>query len=271
MSDGPTDIHTEAPHPARMYDYFLGGKDNYEADRLAGEQSLTAFPTVRLAARANRDFMARTTRSIAQEQGLRQFLDIGTGIPTEPNLHQIAQAVAPESRVVYVDNDPVVLVHARALLTGTAEGRTAYVKADATDPAAILAAQPLRDTLDLTQPVAVSLIAVLHFITGDIADIVGALMDPLAPGSTLTVSHVTTDLDDGPTDPDGIGRLVEVYNKHGIPATARTREQVQGLFKGFDLVDPGVELIHRWRPEGIESPQSHDKMIALVGGVGVKQ
>ncbi|MCC3317900.1 MULTISPECIES: SAM-dependent methyltransferase [Nocardia] len=270
MFNGLTDPMTDVAHPARIYDYFLGGKDNYELDREVGQRSLAAFPSVRLAARANREFMHRTTHFVAR-QGLRQFLDIGTGIPTEPNLHQVAQSVAPESRVVYVDNDPCVLAHARALLTGTDEGRTAYVQAEATDPTAILAAKELRDTLDLTEPVAVSLIGLLNFIRGDVAEIVSTLLDPLASGSTLTVTHVTTDLDDGPDDPNGIGRVIHVYDQSGIPTAARTRMQVESLFGGMDLIDPGVAMVHRWRPRGIEPPQSLDKQISLWGGVGVKR
>ncbi|WP_258081602.1 SAM-dependent methyltransferase [Nocardia nova] len=272
MSDSPIDLRTDVAHPARLYDYFLGGKDHYEADQRAGERALKAFPSVGLAARANREFMRRTTQFVA-EHGVRQFLDIGTGIPTEPNLHQIAQQVAPESRVVYVDNDPIVLAHARALLTSTTiEGTTAYVQADARSPDAILAAPQLRQTLDMTKPVALSMIALLHFIPDDdVYEIVRTLTSAVAPGSYLAISHATTDLDDGVNDPDGIGRLIQVYEDSGIPVAARTREQVTHLFDGMELIDPGVTLVHRWHAEGIVAPRSHDKQISVWGGVGVKR
>ena len=269
MSNGSLGMNTDVPHSARMYDYFLGGKDNYAADRDAAEKALQEFPAVRVTARTNRDFMRHATRYLA-EQGIRQFLDIGTGIPTEPNLHQVAQAAAPESRIVYVDNDPLVLSHARALMTGTREGRTAYIQADATDPASILAAPELRGTLDLSQPVAVSLMALLHFVPGDVYDIVNTLIEPLAPGSYLAMSHVTTDFDDGAGDPDGMARLLQVYIDRGIPVQPRTRAEVARFFDGLELVEPGVEVIHRWRAEGIESPAGRDKQISLYGAVGKK-
>ncbi|WP_232330526.1 SAM-dependent methyltransferase [Nocardia fusca] len=269
MSDGSIDLRTDVAHPARMYDYFLGGKDSYDADRAAAEQALRNFPAVRLTARTNREFMRHATRYLT-EQGIRQFLDIGTGIPTEPNLHQVAQGLAPESRVVYVDNDPIVLAHARALLVSSEEGRTAYIQADAGDPEAILAAPELRATLDLSQPVAVSLMALLHFVPGDVYEIVNTLMAPLAPGSYLAMSHVTTEFDDGPDDPDGMARLLQVYADRGIPVRPRTRAEVARFFDQLELVDPGVEVIHRWRNSGIEHPQSHDKKVSLYGAVGRK-
>ncbi|WP_245547102.1 SAM-dependent methyltransferase [Nocardia brevicatena] len=269
MSDGSIDLRTDVPHPARMYDYFLGGKDSYDTDRAAAEQALRDFPAVRLTARTNREFMRKATRYLA-EQGIRQFLDIGTGIPTEPNLHQVAQGLAPESRVVYVDNDPIVLAHARALLVSTDEGRTAYIQADAAEPEAILAAPQLRETLDLTQPVAVSLMALLHFVPGDVYDIVNTLMAPLVPGSYLAMSHVTTDFDNGLDDPDGMARLLQVYADRGIPVRPRTRAEVARFFEQLELVDPGVEVIHRWRTAGIEPPPSHDKKVSLYGAVGRK-
>lgn len=269
MADGSIDLRTGVPHPARMYDYFLGGKDSYDADRAAAEQALRDFPAVRLTARTNREFMRKATRYLA-EQGIRQFLDIGTGIPTEPNLHQVAQALAPESRVVYVDNDPIVLAHARALLVSTDEGRTAYIQADAAEPEVILAAPQLRATLDLTQPVAVSLMALLHFVPGDVYDIVNTLMAPLVPGSYLAMSHVTTDFDNGLDDPDGMARLLQVYADRGIPVRPRTRAEVARFFEQLELVDPGVEVIHRWRTAGIEHPPSHDKKVSLYGAVGRK-
>ncbi|WP_218019937.1 SAM-dependent methyltransferase [Nocardia salmonicida] len=219
MSEGSIDLRTDVAHSARMYDYFLGGKDSYEVDRIAAEQALQQFPSVRLTARTNRDFMRHATGYLV-EQGIRQFLDIGTGIPTSPNLHEVAQAHAPESRVVYVDNDPLVLAHARALLVSAPEGSTAYVQADAADPAAILASPELTETLDLSKPVAVSLMALLHFVPGDVYDIVNTLMAPLAPGSYLAMSHVTTDFDDGDADPDGMARLLQGLRRSGDRGTS---------------------------------------------------
>lgn len=252
-----------------MYDYFLGGKDNYQADRDAAEKALQEFPAVRVTARTNREFMRHATGYLAG-QGIRQYLDIGTGIPTEPNLHQIAQGVAPESRVVYVDNDPLVFSHARALLVSAPAGRTAFVLADAGRPAEILEAPEVLETLDLSQPVAVSLMALLHFVPGDVHAIVKTLMEPLAPGSYLAISHVTTDFDDGPADPDGMARLLQVYIDRGIPVQPRTRREVEGLFDGLELVEPGVEVIHRWRAETDEFPPGHDKNVSLYGGVARK-
>ncbi|WP_239476547.1 SAM-dependent methyltransferase [Nocardia arizonensis] len=269
MSDGPIDLRTDVAHPARMYDYFLGGKDFYDADRLAAEQALRDFPAVRLTARTNREFMRHATRFLAG-QGIRQYLDIGTGIPTEPNLHQVAQELAPASRVVYVDNDPIVLAHARALLVSSPEGKTTYLQADAADPAAIIGAPELTETLDLSQPVAVSLMALLHFVPGDVYEIVKTLMEPLAPGSYLAISHVTTEFDDGADDSEGMARLLRVYRDRGIPVRPRDRDEVERFFDGLELVEPGIEVIHRWRNDGIEHPRGHDKQVSLYGGVGRK-
>lgn len=266
---GSNELRTDVPHSARMYDYFLGGKDNYEADREAAEKALQEFPAARVTARTNREFMRSATRFLAGE-GIRQFLDIGTGIPTEPNLHQVAQELAPQSRVVYVDNDPMVFSHARALLVSAPEGRTSFVLADVAKPADILGAPELLETLDLSQPVAVSLMALLHFVPGDVHDIVHTLMEPLAPGSYLAISHVTTDFDDGATDPDGMARLLQVYIDRGIPVRPRTRAEVERLFDRLELVEPGVEVIHRWRSDAAEFPPGHDKNVSLYGAIGKK-
>ncbi len=270
MAEAPIALRTDVPHSARMYDYLLGGKDNYQADRDAAEAVLREFPKAELTARTNREFMRETTRFLAG-QGVRQFLDIGTGIPTAPNLHQIAQEVTPQARVVYVDNDPIVLTHARALLVSTTEeGRTTYVVGDASDPAAILADPNLTETLDLTEPVAVSLIALLHFVPGDVYRIVKELMAPLVPGSYLAISHVTTDFDDGEDDPDGMARLIRVYNSNGILLQPRSRGEVARFFEGLELLAPGVEMIHRWHDPGLDHPPGHDKQISLWGAVGRK-
>ncbi|MGR4847509.1 SAM-dependent methyltransferase [Streptomyces sp. LARHCF252] len=237
------DIDTGKPHSARMYDYFLGGKDNYPVDAAAAEQVTSLFPAVSTMARTNRSFMHRASRLLA-ERGLRQFLDIGTGIPTEPNLHQIVQGVAPEARVVYADNDPIVLRHAEALLHSTREGKTAYVAGDVREPGKIIAAA--RETLDFSRPVALSLVALLHLVADEDEPrrIVRELLEPLASGSCLTLSHATGDF-----DPETWERVVEVYRKGGTAAQVRSLGEFSEFFTGLDLVDPGVVLAARWHPE----------------------
>ncbi|MEV1083181.1 SAM-dependent methyltransferase [Streptomyces sp. NPDC050211] len=226
-----------------MYDYFLGGKDNYPVDAEAGEQVISLFPAVREMARTNRWFMHRASRLLA-ERGVRQFLDIGTGIPTEPNLHQIVQGIVPGARVVYADNDPIVLRHAEALLHSTPEGRTAYVHGDVREPGRILAAA--RETLDFTEPIALSLVALLHLVVDEDEPgrIVRELLEPLAPGSYLTLSHATGDF-----DPETWQRVVEVYRKGGTPAQVRSRDEFAAFFAGLDLLDPGLTLAAHWHPE----------------------
>lgn len=235
----------DRPHSARMYDYYLGGQDNYQADRKAAGQVLAIWPSALTAARVNRAFMRRTTL-VAARRGIRQFLDIGTGIPTRPNLHEVAQSVRPEARVVYTDNDPVVLAHARALLTSSPEGRTEYLDTDATDPQGILESAELAESFDLDEPVALSLNAVLHFMPDDCdpQGMVRRLMGAFAPGSCLTLSHATPDL-----DPETIERVWAVYEQTGIPAQARTRKEVEDFFDGLELLAPGVVVPQQWRPD----------------------
>jgi hypothetical protein len=193
----PPEVDVSRPHAARMYDYYLGGKNHFAADRKLADKVLASMPAARTAARENRAFMGRAVRFLAEEAGIRQFLDIGTGLPATGSVHEIAQAVAPAARVVYVDNDPLVLAHARALLSSSPEGKTAYVHADLRDPAAILANRAVRAVLDFDQPVAVMLVAVLHFILDEDqpARIVATLLDSLPPGSYLVASHGTTEHD----------------------------------------------------------------------------
>jgi hypothetical protein len=249
-----------------MYDLFLGGKDNYAADRNAVDKVLQVFPHAPEMARTNRAFMRRVTRWLA-DRGIRQFLDIGTGIPTEPNLHQIAQEIAPASRVVYVDNDPIVLTHARALMTGTSEGRTAYIDADAADPAAILRAPDLRDTFDLTEPIGVSLLALLHFIPDDRApyQIVSTLMDAVAPGSYLVMSHATADF-----DPESIAKAVRVYQQNGLTPQVRSHREFARFFDGLDMIEPGIVPPHRWHPDSIEPAAGKDARVSFYAAVGRK-
>ncbi|MFE9660790.1 SAM-dependent methyltransferase [Streptomyces sp. NPDC005955] len=233
-------------HSARMYDYYLGGITNFPADREAAARTLTVFPSAPIAARLNRRFMHRSTRHVATTLGLRQFLDIGTGIPTSPNLHEVAQEVIPSSRVVYTDNDPIVLAHARALLLSHPEGATAYVEADARDPQAILDHPTLGAHLDLTEPIALSLIALLHFVPDedDAHAVVEHLKKALPSGSTLAISHATPDF-----DPEGIARVTQTYAAAGTRVKARTRDEISRFFTGWDLLDPGVVPTHRWHPD----------------------
>jgi hypothetical protein len=269
MSDyGPTaEIDPSRPHPARMYDYYLGGNDNYAADRTAAAEVEKALPQVAVTARTNRLFMQRATRWLARDAGIDQFLDIGTGIPTPPNLHRIAQQENPEARVVYVDNDPIVLAHAQALMRGTPEGRTEYIAADVRDVGGILAAPGLRDTLDLARPVALSLNALLHFVPDEFRpyDIVRDLLDALVPGSYLVLSHCTPDF-----APEAWAKVIEVYRAGGIPAQVRSRDEVERFFHGLDCVDPGLVVLHRWRPDTPPDPSITDAAVSFWAGVARK-
>jgi O-methyltransferase involved in polyketide biosynthesis len=260
----PVELNTSVPHSARIYDYLLGGKDNFEADRRAAAGIVENAPNLPVSMRANRQYMARAAHVLAAEQGIRQFIDIGAGLPTAPNLHEVVQRVAPESRVVYVDNDPIVLVHARALLTTAPQGRTAYVDANLRDVQSILDADDLRRTIDFSRPVAVSLIAILQFVTDtdEVHRIIDELMAPLAPGSALAISTVTAH------NAEGV-RGAEAYNARGIPARPRTDAEVEELFRGLELVEPGITLVNRWRP-GPDAPPVADAHVMMSGGVGIK-
>lgn len=246
---GPVDLEQDRAHSARIYDYFLGGKDNYTADREAAAKIEKAIPSVRAVARDNRAFMVRAVGYLT-ELGVDQFLDIGTGIPTEPNLHQVAQEAVPEARVVYVDNDPIVLAHARALLVGTPEGVTEYVQADLTEPERILADPAVRATLDFTEPIALSLVALCHFVPGDrIYDIVDTLLAALPSGSFLIMTHLTTDF-----DPAMVEGTVQAYRRSGIEMEARSYDHIAHFFRGTDLLEPGIVAIDTWNPGGIVPP-----------------
>jgi hypothetical protein len=240
-----SDFDTSVPHIARVYDYWLGGKDNFAADRELGERTLEAYPNLVFSVRANRAFLARAVRFLTADAAIRQFLDIGTGIPTANNTHEVAQGAAPDSRIVYVDNDPIVLSHARALLKSTPQGACAYLDADLRDPEAILAAAAR--TLDFSQPVAVMLIAVLHFIGDDelAGAIVSRLMDACAPGSFVVISHVGGDID-AEQQTEMVRRLNESVAEK---ATMRDRAGVTRLFGGCELVEPGVVRVAGWRPD----------------------
>jgi hypothetical protein len=235
---------TGIAHSARIYDYWLGGKDNFAADRTAGEAVIAARPTIVRDIRANRAFMHRAVAYLAAEAGLRQFLDVGTGIPTSPNVHEIAQEAAPDARIVYADNDPIVLAYARALLTGTRDGATDYIEADLREPERIL--DRARQTLDFTQPVAVQLIGMMHLISAedDPYRIVGTLMDAVPSGSYLVVTHPASDI-----HADIVAEGARRYNASADTAqTRRDRAEFTRLLDGLEIIEPGVVQAHRWRP-----------------------
>jgi hypothetical protein len=240
----PDGIDTSVPHPARTYNYWLGGKDNYPVDREVGDQILAAMPEpdLRVLARINREFLGRVVRYLAGEVGIRQFLDVGTGLPTTDNTHQVAQSVAPECRIVYVDNDPLVLVHARALLVGTPQGSTDYIEADLREPDKIL--RLAAETLDLDQPVALMLLGILDFVPDAEQPhaIVRRLLDGLAPGSYLVAAcHLHSE----PMD-----RAAAVWNERAAtPITIRSIEEFTRFFDGLQLVEPGVVSEPQWRPD----------------------
>jgi hypothetical protein len=237
-------LDTSVAHPARVYDYWLGGKDNFAADREAAERVLAVTPGLRFRVRANRAFLGRVTRYLACEAGVRQFLDIGTGIPAADNTHEVAQRAAPDSRVVYVDNDPIVLLHAQALLRSTPQGSTDYLQADLRNPGMIL--DRAAAVLDFGRPVAVMLLGVLHLIqdSEDPWGIVARLMAAVPAGSHLAISHPAIDIHRAQADAQ------RVYNERvSTPQTLRTREQVARFFTGLELVEPGLVQVHQWRPD----------------------
>jgi S-adenosyl methyltransferase len=237
-------------HSARIYDYWLGGKDNFAADREAAEQAIAANPGIVFDVRANRAFLARAVGYLADDRGIRQFLDLGTGLPTASNTHEVAQSVAPESRIVYVDSDPIVLAHARALLTSSAAGATAYLDADLRDLDQIRPAAA--QTLDFSKPVAVMMLIVLHLIpdSDDPYGIVKRLMDSLVPGSYLVIAHPASDI-----KPAAIAEMTKRINARLGPArgTMRDRDEITRFFDGLELLEPGVVQPQRWRPAGAVS------------------
>jgi trans-aconitate methyltransferase len=258
-------IDTSVAHIARVYNYWLDGKDNYAADREAGDETLRGYPDMLSSVRANRAFLRRTVRYITAEAGIRQFLDIGTGLPSADNTHDVAQAVAPESRVVYVDNDPVVLSHARALLTSGPQGATGYLDADARDVDKILA--EAEGMLDFSQPVGLMLVAILQFIEDkdDPYRIVARLIEALPPGSFVVISHPPTDMQRlAPGLAEALAKLSQTMAQRVTP---RSREQVTGFFDGVDLIEPGVVPIQQWRPT---SDAEATAKAGMWGGVGRK-
>ena len=238
-------IDSTKAHPARVYDVFLGGKDNYPVDRAAAAAALAANPRGYLDVRHNRDFLRRAVNTLAGQDGIRQFLDVGTGLPTAENVHQIAQRIIPDARVVYVDNDPVVLAHARALLTSGPEGRTDYVDADFKNPAQIL--EQAAKTLDFDQPIVLCLVAILHFVEDEEAyPIVRELVDALPAGSRLVLSHLTEDL-----NAENIRAVQRTYTERGFTFVLRTRAEVERFFteSSLEVVEPGVVPVHHWRAD----------------------
>jgi O-methyltransferase involved in polyketide biosynthesis len=267
MAELPPEIDTSRPHPARIYDYGLGGKNHFAADREVADKAFISMPTGRTAARENRAFLGRAVRYLAAEKGIRQFLDIGTGLPTTGNVHEVAQRVAPESRIVYVDNDPLVLVHARALLTSSPEGRTAYIPADLRDPAAILTNPVTREVIDFTRPVALMLVAIFHFIQDkdNPAEIIRTLVDALPPGSFLATSHAT-----GEHDRIAWAAVERDYHAGGISIQLRDSDEFARLaFAGLELVPPGVVLVSEWRPD-TSGPRPSPVEVSFYGGVARK-
>jgi hypothetical protein len=259
-------IDTSTPHTARIYDYLLGGKDYYAVDREAGDKIKEAMPSLPRSMRANRGFMERVARHMATELGIRQFLDIGTGLPTSPNLHEVVQREAPEARILYVDNDALVLTHARALLASSVEGATAYLDADLTNPESIMESDEFRQVLDVNRPIGVSLLAILHFFVDNdqVQYIIDRLMAPLSSGSALALSMATAD-----NNPDEIARGVGAYDDAGIQTAPRDRDTFRSFFHGLDLVEPGVALVHHWHPN--EQPADiFDADVHVYGGLAVK-
>jgi hypothetical protein len=247
---------------ARIYDYYLGGKDNYEADRAAVDAILKVAPGFAFSARANRAFLGRAVRYLAAEAGIRQFLDIGTGIPTAGNTHQVAQAAAPESRVVYVDYDPIVLTHARALLASHKTGATEYIDADLRDTVTIL--DRAAELLDFTRPVAVTLLLILHVIpdSDDPHAIVARLMDALPSGSYLAISHLGADLLDHDTTQSFNNITRDQSQQQYI---GRTREEIARFFTGLDLIDPGVVRVEQWHPDPNPGETGNSALWCAVG------
>ncbi|MDI3418313.1 SAM-dependent methyltransferase [Streptomyces luteolus] len=257
-----TEHSGQVAHNARVWNYWLGGKDHYTVDKEVGDQVTSMYPSIGQVARADREFLGRAVRYLAGEAGIRQFLDIGTGLPTADNTHEVAQRIAPDSRIVYVDNDPTVLAHARALLTSAPEGATSYVDADAHDPDAILRAAA--ETLDLDRPVAVILLGILNFVldTEQATEIVRRLVDAVPSGSYLVVTHPTLELGGS-----GNTEAMAFWNENAKPPiTARTGQEIAAFFDGLELLPPGLVSCSRWRAE----PGTEPRQVAQYGAMGRK-
>jgi hypothetical protein len=261
------DINSSVPHPARIYDYFIGGTNHFAADRETAAQILQRSPTAQIAARENRAFLGRAVRYLSAEAGITQFLDIGSGLPTTSNVHQVAQEITPSARVVYVDNDPLVLAHAQALLDSAPEGRTAYLHGDLRDPAAILSHPDTRALLDFGQPIALMLVAILHLTPDEArpAELIAALTGALPPGSYLVASHLTTQ-----HDPAATSAGQQTMREAGMAMQKRDSDVFAELaFSGLDLVPPGVVLASEWRPAG-PGPRPLPSAVNCYAGVARK-
>ncbi|MER7934759.1 SAM-dependent methyltransferase [Streptomyces sp. NPDC093272] len=257
----PVEIDTSKPHPARIYDYLLGGKDNYEVDRQAGDQLAAVAPEVWISVRANRGFLQRAVRHVI-DSGVRQILDVGTGLPTSPNVHEIAQEAEADVRVAYVDNDPIVKAHADALLNRA--GTTSIVLADLRDPKSVVEHPEVRRIIDFDQPVALFLVAILHFIRDaeEPERIVATLRDALPAGSFLVLSHATDDFAER-------SAAQAIYNNATASMNLRPRARIERFFEGFELVEPGLVQVPFWRPDG--TPPEGSAQIGFYGAVGVKK
>jgi hypothetical protein len=262
----PAVIDTSVAHPARIYDYLLGGKDNFAADRKAAQEAASAFPYLGMAMRENRAVMRRMVTFLASELGIRQYLDIGTGLPTSPNVHEIAQAITPGVRVVYVDNDPIVLAHARALLIGSEPGATAYIDADMREPGRILGDPQLLRTLNLSQPVALLLFGTLHFIPeeDDPYGLVARLMSALPSGSYLAAQHPSADHYPAGRSP------ADAYRRAGIAYRNRSKDEFTRFFTGLELVPPGIGLSTRWRAGSEPQPRPPASQVGSYAGLARK-
>jgi hypothetical protein len=262
------DIDTSKPHPARMYDYYIGGKNHFAADRAVADKALASWPAGRIGLRENRKFLGRVVRYLAAEAGITQFLDIGSGLPATDNVHEVAQRADPSARVAYVDNDPMVLSHAQALLTSSPEGRTAYFQADLRSPEGMVSCPLLREVLDFSQPIALMLVAVLHFLRDEDKpdEVVGTLLDALPPGSYLAASHMTLE-----HDPVAVGGGQQAYLDAGLTMRARDSDEFARLaFSGLEMVPPGVVLVSEWRPDS-RAPRPTPAEISCYGGVARKR
>jgi hypothetical protein len=257
----PLAHYASVAHVARVYDYLLGGKDYFAVDREAAEQAMRINPDIVSTARANRAFLVRATSYLTREAGIRQFLDVGTGMPTNNNIHEVAQSIAPEARIVYVDHDPIVLSHARALLTSAPEGATDYIEADLREPEQILA--EAAHTLDFSRPVAIMLIAILHLIVDadDPCGLVRELVDAVVPGSYVVISHVASDIDTGAMI-SMANRLNELMEQQAVP---RTYREIAAFFAGLDLLEPGLVRVPEWRPASAGDAAVRAQMWGAIG------
>jgi hypothetical protein len=266
----PVDLHTDRPHPARVYDYLLGGKDNFAADRNAAEQALAVNPTGRAGPVENRAFMIRAVRYLAAEAGITQFLDVGTGIPTSPNVHEVAQSIVPDARIAYADNDPIVLAHARALMNSSPEGRTIYIDGDMREPDSVLGASGLADVIDLTRPVGLLLVAVMHLVE-DLDQAYSYCRQYVAampPGSYLVLTHLSDEL-----APERLRGVSENMRQRGMTLIPRSKASIERFFDGLELVDPGVVVANRWRPDAgtaAADDPAYDADVSIYGGIARK-